>query len=146
MGAQRAMQQTPYQSYGTPARPAAPPQQAPMYAQQPPVQRQPPPQPPAFPGGNGMPVLYALYEGQKYPIVKDEFYIGRSNKSCDLIVKDPNVSRQHARIVRHQGQFWMVDMGSTNGIDYNGTRVDRRPIAEGDVFRVCDHEIAFTYR
>lgn len=91
-------------------------------------------------------VLMAVYEGQRYPITKDEFFIGRSNKSCDLIVKDPNVSRQHARIVRHQGQFWMVDMGSTNGIEYQGGRVDRRPIAEGDVFRICDHEIVFTYR
>jgi FHA domain len=103
------------------------------------------PQPPAFPNAGGG-VLYAVFEGQKYPIVKDEFYIGRSNKSCDLIVKDPNVSRQHARIVRHQGQFWMVDMGSTNGIEFQGGRVDRRPIGEGDVFRICDHEIVFTYR
>ena len=91
-------------------------------------------------------LLYALYEGQKYPINKDEFYIGRSNKSCDLIVKDPNVSRQHARVVRHQGQYWMVDMGSTNGIEFQGQRVDRRPIGEGDVFRICDHDIVFTYR
>ncbi len=120
------------------ARPA-PMQQG--YPQQPRV-----PQPPAYPGAGGGPVLYAVFEGQKYPIVKDEFYIGRSNKSCDLIVKDPNVSRQHARIVRHQGQFWMVDMGSTNGIEFQGTRVDRRPIGEGDVFRICDHEIVFTYR
>jgi hypothetical protein len=104
------------------------------------------PQPPAYPGNNSGSVLYAVFEGQKYPIVKDEFYIGRSNKSCDLIVRDPNVSRQHARVVRHQGQFWMVDMGSTNGIEFQGTRVDRRPIGEGDVFRVCDHEIVFTYR
>lgn len=106
----------------------------------------PAPQPPNYPQSNGIPVLYAVFEGQKYPIVKDEFYIGRSNKSSDLIVKDPNVSRQHARIVRHQGQYWMVDMGSTNGIEFQGTRVDRKPIGEGDAFRICDHEIVFTYR
>lgn len=122
-----------------PARPGFPPAPAP--------QRMPPPQAPVAsvapaPGA----LLYALYEGQKYPVNKDEFYIGRSNKSCDLIVKDPNVSRQHARIVRHQGQYWMVDMGSTNGIEFQGQRVDRRPIGEGDVFRICDHDVIFTYR
>jgi hypothetical protein len=101
------------QQQGYPPRPAPPPQA--------------PPQPPAYPQSNGIPVLYAVFEGQKYPIVKDEFYIGRSNKSCDLIVKDPNVSRQHARIVRHQGQYWMVDMGSTNGIEFQGDA--RRPQA-----------------
>jgi hypothetical protein len=106
-----------------------------------------PPPPAAAPAAAPVGMLvYALYEGQKYPINKDEFYIGRSNKSCDLIVKDPNVSRQHARVVRHQGQYWMVDMGSTNGIEFQGQRVDRRPIAEGDVFRICDHDIVFTYR
>ncbi|MEZ4406137.1 MAG: FHA domain-containing protein [Polyangiales bacterium] len=100
---------------------------------------------PAAVGGPGS-VLFAVFEGQRYPITKDEFFIGRSNKSCDLIVKDPNVSRQHARVIRHQGQFWMVDMGSTNGIEFQGMRVDRRPIGEGDSFRICDHEIVFTYR
>lgn len=123
--------------YGT----GVPPQQ--------PQQRMPPMAQPRQPAAMAPPsggVLMAVYEGQRYPITKDEFFIGRSNKSCDLIVKDPNVSRQHARIVRHQGQFWMVDMGSTNGIEYQGGRVDRRPIAEGDVFRICDHEIVFTYR
>ncbi|TAK18908.1 MAG: FHA domain-containing protein [Myxococcaceae bacterium] len=118
------------------------PNQAPAQ-RMPPMAQQRPPAPMAPPSGG---VLMAVFEGQRYPITKDEFFIGRSNKSCDLIVKDPNVSRQHARIVRHQGQFWMVDMGSTNGIEYQGGRVDRRPIAEGDVFRICDHEIVFTYR
>ena len=124
---------------------APPQQQPPQQPQQrmPPMAQQRPPAPMAAPSGG---VLMAVYEGQRYPITKDEFFIGRSNKSCDLIVKDPNVSRQHARIVRHQGQFWMVDMGSTNGIEYQGGRVDRRPIAEGDIFRICDHEIVFTYR
>lgn len=106
--------------------------------------------PTGYPRAGGIPpagtMVYAVFEGQRYPVNKDEFYIGRSNKSCDLIVKDPNVSRQHARVVRHQGQYWMVDMGSTNGIEHNGSRVDRRPIQEGDVFRICDHEIVFTYR
>ncbi len=150
----RPMQQPPLNAgYVQPQQRQAPNPGAPMpqglpsgggYGQPQPPQRVA--QPPAYPGAATGPVLYAVFEGQKYPIVKDEFYIGRSNKSCDLIVKDPNVSRQHARIVRHQGQFWMVDMGSTNGIEFQGTRVDRRPIGEGDVFRICDHEIVFTYR
>ncbi len=116
-------------------------------------QRPPAPMPAPVPAPAPMPVaqpqgavLTAVFEGLRYPITKDEFFIGRSNKSCDLIVKDPNVSRQHARVVRYQGQYWMVDMGSTNGIEFQGGRVDRRPIAEGDLFRICDHEIVFTYR
>ncbi len=129
-----SMNGRPPAAYGNPGQPQG---------RMPPMAQQRQPAVMAPPSGG---VLMAVYEGQRYPITKDEFFIGRSNKSCDLIVKDPNVSRQHARIVRHQGQFWMVDMGSTNGIEYQGGRVDRRPIAEGDVFRICDHEIVFTYR
>jgi pSer/pThr/pTyr-binding forkhead associated (FHA) protein len=39
----------------------------------------------------------------------------------------------------------MVDMGSTNGVEYMGQRVARHLINEGDVFRVCDHELRFSY-
>lgn len=132
---------------GAPVGPGTPPSRVPPgpVPQMPPMPSARPPQMPAIAPAAGT-MLYAVFEGQRYPINKDEFFIGRSNKSCDLIVKDPNVSRQHARIVRHQGQFWMVDMGSTNGIEFQGGRVDRRPIHEGDVFRICDHEIAFTFR
>jgi pSer/pThr/pTyr-binding forkhead associated (FHA) protein len=35
----------------------------------------------------------------------------------------------------------MVDMGSTNGVEFNGHRVQRKAIQNGDIFRVCDHEL-----
>ena len=88
--------------------------------------------------------MYGAKEVELGPDV-NLFTFGRDAQS-DIVVGDKMASRQHARIVRHQGQFWMVDMGSTNGIEYQGGRVDRRPIAEGDVYRICDHEIVFTYR
>jgi neural Wiskott-Aldrich syndrome protein len=44
------------------------------------------------------------------------------------------------------GVYFMVDMGSTNGVEFNGQRIARKQIAEGDVYRICDHEIFFTYR
>jgi F-type H+-transporting ATPase subunit alpha len=44
------------------------------------------------------------------------------------------------------GVFYMVDLGSTNGVEFHGQRVTRKAIAEGDVFRICDHEVVFTFR
>jgi pSer/pThr/pTyr-binding forkhead associated (FHA) protein len=38
----------------------------------------------------------------------------------------------------------MVDMGSTNGVEYQGQRLQRKPIAHGDLFTICDHELRFT--
>jgi hypothetical protein len=90
--------------------------------------------------------LSIIYQGEKVPVVKDRFVIGRGKQSSDLTLKDPNVSRQHAMIEYQNGVYFMVDMGSTNGVEYNGQRIARKQIAEGDVFRICDHDLRFTYR
>ncbi len=90
--------------------------------------------------------LSIVYAGERLQVTKDRFVIGRGKQSSDLTIKDPNVSRQHAMIEFVNGQYYMVDMGSTNGVEYAGHRISRRPIAEGDVFRICDHEVRFTYR
>ncbi len=91
-------------------------------------------------------VLSLFYQGERYTVTKDRFVIGRGKQSSDLTLKDPNVSRQHAMIEFQNGVYFMVDMGSTNGVEYNGQRIARKQITEGDVFKICDHELSFTYR
>ncbi len=88
--------------------------------------------------------LFLHYRGQKHEVNKDRFIIGRGKQSSDLTIKDPNVSRQHAMVECLNGQYFMVDMGSTNGIEFNGQRLQRKPIAAGDQFNICDHELHFT--
>jgi pSer/pThr/pTyr-binding forkhead associated (FHA) protein len=101
-------------------------------------------------GGNapppGAPTLTAYYGGQRYVVNKDRFIIGRGKQSSDLTIKDPNVSRQHAMVEFLNGQYYMVDMGSTNGVEFNGQRIARKAISEGDLYRICDHEVRFSYR
>jgi hypothetical protein len=149
-----------------PAPPPMPPAPPPIQAGPPPMQpaplqppppmmqptpppfgmQQPPPPQSSMGAGGGMPPLVAFYGGQKFSVNKDRFIIGRGKQSSDLTIKDPNVSRQHAMVEYLNGQFYMVDMGSTNGVEYNGQRIARKAIAEGDMFRICDHEVRFTYR
>ena len=103
----------------------------------------PPPPPPvaAAPAGK----LTISYQGETFPVTKDRFIIGRGKQSSDLTIKDPNVSRQHAMIEFSEGRYYIVDMGSTNGVEFNGQRVQRKVISEGDSFRVCDHELKFSF-
>ena len=122
------------------------PQYGQQMQQQQPQQMQQPPPPPQPMGGAATGPLYAVYNGQRCPVTKDRFIIGRGKQSSDLTIKDPNVSRQHAMVEYLNGQYYMVDMGSTNGVEYNGQRIARKAIAEGDLFRICDHEIRFSYR
>lgn len=105
----------------------------------------PPPAPTApAPAADRAPVnIY--YMGERYPVTKDRFIIGRGRQSSDLTIKDPNVSRQHAMIEYLNGYYYIVDMGSTNGVEYAGQRIQRRVVGEGDTFRVCDHELRFSF-
>jgi FHA domain-containing protein len=94
----------------------------------------------------GAATLYLIYNNQRYPITKDQFIIGRGSKTSDLPIKDGNISRKHAAVIRRNGTYYIKDLGSTNGIDYKGMRIDNKRIDEGDVFHLCDYELRFTYR
>ena len=106
---------------------------------------QPQPPMPPMPSAGG-PTLFLIYNGQRYAVTKDQFIIGRGSKTSDLPIKDGNISRKHAAVIRRNGTFYIKDLGSTNGIDYKGMRIDNKRIDEGDVFHLCDYELRFTYR
>ena len=90
--------------------------------------------------------LVAFYNGEEFPVTKEEFFIGRGQKMCELVIRDTNVSRQHARVVLQNGQYWMIDNQSTNGVEFAGAKVPQKKIDNGDVFTICGHEIRFAYR
>lgn len=63
-------------------------------------------------------------EGRRFTISPAGAVIGRSS-SCDVVLANPDVSRQHAQILCDDVQGWIVeDLGSTNGVVVNGGRVD----------------------
>jgi hypothetical protein len=129
------------------AGPSAAPPTGHMAAQHAPAPAPMPPAPNAMPSmGSGGPTLFLIYNGQRYPVTKDQFIIGRGSKTSDLPIKDGNISRKHAAVIRRNGTFYIKDLGSTNGIDYKGMRIDNKRIDEGDVFHLCDYELRFTYR
>jgi hypothetical protein len=104
------------------------------------------PTPPAVQEGTGGATVYLVFDNQKYRIDKEQFIIGRGSKSSDLPIKDGNVSRKHAAVIRRNGAFFIKDLGSTNGIDFKGMRIDNKRIDEGDVFHICEYELKFTYK
>ena len=68
--------------------------------------------------------------------------IGRS-RDCDITVDDPNVSRRHAEIRHEDGAYWLVDLGSTNGITVDGERVERARLEPGPEFLLGTTEVRF---
>jgi Protein of unknown function (DUF3662)/FHA domain len=58
--------------------------------------------------------------------------MGRS-KECDCVLRDPNVSRRHAELRRGDNGDWqIVDLGSTNGGKVNGRQVETTRLSPGD--------------
>jgi hypothetical protein len=82
--------------------------------------------------------------GKEFPMNDDEIHIGRWDADggifpdVDLDADDPEakVSRRHARITRRGEQYFVEDLGSTNGTFINrGRRLlpgDRQPLRDGD--------------
>jgi pSer/pThr/pTyr-binding forkhead associated (FHA) protein len=50
----------------------------------------------------------------EYSLMKDEITIGRGEDN-DVVIPHASVSRRHARLMRRDGGFELMDLNSTNG-------------------------------
>jgi hypothetical protein len=85
-----------------------------------------------------------LVDGRRVLIGPAGATIGRS-RQCDVVVNDPNVSRQHAEVRPGEGGGWVLsDLGSTNGSTLNGRQVEH-PVAlsPGDEIELGSSVITF---
>ena len=61
-----------------------------------------------------------------------------------VILATPKASRRHAMIHEQDGEFWIVDLGSTNGIQVNGERVTHPVrLRNGDTIQMPGTEFKF---
>jgi hypothetical protein len=78
----------------------------------------------------------------RHALDSDRVVLGRS-RECDITLDDANVSRRHAELVRENGAFWIVDLGSTNGVEVNGKRVRRSRLEHDDKIVLGQTELLF---
>jgi hypothetical protein len=81
-------------------------------------------------------------DGKRHELSTERIVLGRS-RDCDIPLEDPNISRRHAEVVLEDGAWWIVDLGSTNGIEVNGERVDRARLEVGDHIVLGRTELVF---
>ena len=85
-----------------------------------------------------MPTLVVVQgpdHGKTFDIDGNSLVIGR-DPSCDVPLRDPGISRQHARMELTGDHYVLKDLGSSNGIYVNGMRVTESSLRAGDQIRL----------
>jgi pSer/pThr/pTyr-binding forkhead associated (FHA) protein len=81
--------------------------------------------------------------GQRIAVVGSRFQIGADNSNELRITADKYLSGMHARIEHSQGQWTLIDSGSSNGTFVNGRRLtsgQAHPLHNGESIRVGTSE------
>ena len=77
----------------------------------------------------------ALLNGEtivkRFTLDRDSYTIGRS-KDTDFTFDHPKVSRNHARLYRENGEYFIQDLNSTNYVFVNGLRVKQKQLSPND--------------
>lgn len=77
---------------------------------------------------------------QESALPEGETVIGRE-AGCQITIDSKMISRRHASLTVREGQVWVTDLGSRNGIFQNGqqlTPYQAYPIRPGDTFQIDD--------
>src|SRR6266478_96268 len=77
-------------------------------------------------------ILNGSLENQEIELSPDPMTIGRAS-ACNIRIADSGVSSKHAKIWCENGQYFLMDLGSTNGTLVNERDVDREQLNDGDV-------------
>jgi pSer/pThr/pTyr-binding forkhead associated (FHA) protein len=81
--------------------------------------------------------------GHTYRLAATALRVGRSPDN-DLILRDPATSGHHARLERRGSQFFIVDLGSTNGTLVNGEPVQEKELKHGDRITIGQNAVKFS--
>ena len=84
-----------------------------------------------------------------YPLLGDRYLLGRSSKSCDIVVRNPVVSQVHLALERYGRKgtnFIIKDENSTNGIYRGKRRLESLILRHGDVLTIGPPELAAAVR
>jgi hypothetical protein len=79
---------------------------------------------------------------KEWRLEHEQATLGRSS-SNEIVINDPNASRSHAQVVQRSGEWWLIDLGSTNGTLVNDVLIKERRLVPGDRIKLGATELEF---
>lgn len=80
--------------------------------------------------------------GQAFALAGNTMVVGRS-PDCGIQLEDASVSSEHARLVRDEDSWRVVNLLSTNGTFVNDRKISNAAISDGDRIRFGRAEFVF---
>lgn len=77
-------------------------------------------------------------------IEKVSFSLGRS-KTVDFIIQDPSISRHHATILNENGNYFIEDNKSNNGLFVNNIKISKKQLSNGDIISIGNSVLEFIF-
>ena len=97
----------------------------------------------ALPSGSALLVVKrGASDGARFLLDTDLAKAGR-HPNADIFLDDVTVSRKHAEFVRTDKNFKVRDLASLNGTYYEGERVERHALTDGDEVQVGKFHLTF---
>jgi hypothetical protein len=91
-----------------------------------------------------------LHEGtgneKIYYMTDNLLTIGRGPDNDIQLATDTSVSRHHSRILFEDDEYWIADLGSSNGTIVNGARVSKTVLTGDDEISIGQTVLKFTFR
>ncbi len=85
---------------------------------------------------------YLVVNSQIYPLTKKTTTIGRKLGN-DIVIQDPLISREHAKITKTSQTYMLQDLNSTSGTYINQNKVSQGELYSGDVILLANVPILF---
>jgi VWFA-related protein len=94
-----------------------------------------------FPKTATLTIRNGLNAGRQIQISPYGMVIGRTEGNVNL--QDDTISRQHARVVLNQNNYFIEDMNSSNGTFLNNKKINSSVLKTGDIIKIGNTELIF---
>jgi pSer/pThr/pTyr-binding forkhead associated (FHA) protein len=78
----------------------------------------------------------------RFTIEDEEVIIGRDPEKCQIVLNDPEISGEHAKVTKTMINCFIEDLNSSNGTYVNGERINKVELENGDEFTIGETTFA----